>query len=79
VFDGDVVAGHDDALDEQAHEALAALEVEPVEAGAQRGGKGLEVVAEAIEACAVELGDGKLFEAVVRGSASRFEMLTPGP
>jgi hypothetical protein len=63
VLDCDVVSSNNDALYEQTHESLTALEVEVAEASAQSGGEGLEIVPESVEPSAVHLLASELVDA----------------
>ena len=50
MFDRDLVAGHDDALHQEAHEPLAPGEIERVETGAQRRREDRQILPESFEA-----------------------------
>jgi hypothetical protein len=50
VLDRDAVTCHDDALDEQLDETLAPRKVQVFEPGAQRRGKGLQVIGQPFDA-----------------------------
>ncbi len=59
MLDRDLVAGHDDALDQEPHEALAAGEVEVGQALAQRGRERRELRGRPLQPLPVALGGGQ--------------------
>jgi hypothetical protein len=77
MLDRYVVAGHDDALDEQLDETLAPREVQIFQPGAQRRGKGLQVVGQPIDVSLMLVLGSKLLTARARRLLRRVQTLAP--